>query len=268
MRKVLLLLAWNLGVVASAGGREPPAGTGLNAAPLGRVVEVQQVPGVPVDEAAGTFFNFPAHTRLVLNRPGERWKASYAGDQPPAYIALYPVDALLGQFPQRGPNTMYREVVKRLNALRNLQPAEKLARPLPYFPVPNAFQAVSGAARVIRTPTFRGVRYLTIHSQEAGVRFPREAVEYTFQGLTTDGRTLISMHVPYPVAALPSRAALDTAKAWALAPYPGTLDSPEGRAFKKRNADYLADLQRTFDAQDKAPQMRALDAALESLRIR
>ncbi|MFC6592090.1 hypothetical protein ACFP81_08805 [Deinococcus lacus] len=69
----------------------------LDAAPIGRTAKVEQVESVPQPE--GPVMTFPAHTRAVLNAPEQPWKAGYAGEEPPAYVAVIPLDTLKTHYP-------------------------------------------------------------------------------------------------------------------------------------------------------------------------
>jgi len=71
---------------ALAGGAEPDAlpRLTLEAQTIGWTAELQTVPAVVYPDDGPYFQMFPAPTRAVLNPPGQRWKAQYDADQPPA----------------------------------------------------------------------------------------------------------------------------------------------------------------------------------------
>lgn len=211
---------------------------------------------------------FPAHIRAVLNLPGQRWRAQHDADAPPAQVAVYPVAGWLSLFRTPAARQEVRrriELLRALNAgtlgVRELQAGLGNRSDLPFLPLRNASQVTAGAVRRIKTPAVEGIRFLTVSSQEDGVRFPREAVFYTFQGLSRDGRFWVSVTVPYAPASLPSRDELDRTRSYVVAQYSGPADN------SARNA-YRADLTRKLDAEDGEAGLQALDALVRSLRLR
>ncbi|GAA5511939.1 hypothetical protein Dcar01_00653 [Deinococcus carri] len=255
--------------VALAGGAQPPAlpKLGLNAATMGRVADIQTVPRVP--RADGPSFFFPTHVRAILNRPGQHWRPQYDTDLPQAYVAIYPVAGLLAQYPERGEPWNVRTQIDTLKALNSgsLKPGEVGAWGLPYLPLWNAHQVTAGAVRTLETPALKGIRYLTLYSQEGGVRFPREAIFSTFQGLSRDGRFYITVQVPYAPASLPTRAELERTRTFEIAPYPGQSSGPVADAWRKKVDAYNLDLKRKLNAEDNAPALRTLDALVRSIRL-
>ncbi len=270
----LLALLIPLSAAALAGGLDGPRfnssslpTVSVNAAPVGRITRLGHVP-LAVRTDAPVFF-FPAHVRAVLNRPGESWRAAYDVDQPPAYVGVYPVAGVNAQYPERQPHTVDLLVKSRLNALQGILSGtvdpKGLPVPLPYFPLPNAYQVTAGAVKKVVTKDLIGLRFLTIHSQEGGVRFPREVVEYTFQGLTRDGKYLVTVHLPYGPASLPTRTELERLNAWIEAPFPGSETGPDAVLFRKANAAYLAGLLRKLNAE--SGRLYDFDAVVLSIGI-
>lgn len=262
------LTALCLASVALAGGAEGPTlpRLELDARAVGRTADVRVVPGVPLREEPAFFF--PTHVRAVLDRPGERWQPQYETDLPLAYVAVYPVAGLLAQYPQRGEPWNVRTQIERLNAL-NRGGLNEVKGPLPYLPLLNATLAAAGAVRQIETPSVRGVRYLSVASQEDGVRFPREAVFSTFQGLSRDGRFYVTVQMPYAPASLPTRAELLRTKTFEVAPYPAESGGrgPAHDAYRERVNAYRADLVTKLNAEDSSPGLRAFDALVRSIRL-
>lgn len=250
--------------VALAGGAEGPAlpTLHLDARTVGRTARVQTVPAVVYPDDAPYFQMFPSHVRAVLNLPGQRWRAQYAADVPPASVAVYPVSGWLSLY--RAPGAA-QEVGQRIGALRALSAGTlrsgDMKGALPFLPLRNAVQVTAGAVRRVETPALRGIRYLTVYSQEGGVPFPREAIFYTFQGLSRDGRFYISVQVPYAPASLPNRDELDRTRSYVVAQYSGPVDGAAQDA-------YRADLTLKLNAEDNAPDVRNLDALVRSIRLR
>ncbi|GAA5531963.1 hypothetical protein [Deinococcus aluminii] len=263
------LLPLFLSSVAVAGGVEPSTlpKLSLNARTVGRVADIQTVQGVP--RADGPIFFFPTHVRAVLNRPGQHWQPRYDTELPEAYVAVYPVAGLLAQYPERGEPWNVRTQIDTLKALNSgrLKLNEVGAWGLPYLPLWNAHQVTAGAVRMVETPTLKGLRYLTVYSQEDGVRFPREAIFATFQGLSRDGRFYITAQMPYAPASLPTRAELDRTKSFEVAPVPAQGSGPAYDAYRQKVDAYNLDLKRKLDAEDAAAAVRNLDALVRSIRF-
>lgn len=256
--------------VALAGGAEVSVlpSLSLGAELIGRTADIRTLQGVP--RADGPTFFFPSHVRAVLNRPGERWEPGYDTELPEAHVAVYPVAGLLAQYPERGEPWNVRTQIDTLRALNggSLKLNEVGRWGLPYLPLVNAHQVTAGAVRTLETPTLKGIRYLTVYAQEDGVRFPREAVFATFQGLSRDGRFYVTVQVPYAPASLPTRAELDRTRAYAVAPVPEASSGPAYDAYRKKVEAYHADLTRKLNAEEGAPSLHALDALVRSIRLR
>lgn len=156
------LLTLLLSPAALAGGAEPRAlpRLTLEAQTIGRTAELQRVPAVVYPDDGPYFQMFPAHTRAVLNPPGQRWKAQHDADLPPAYVAVYPVSGWLGLFRSPANAQLAREQIETLRALNGGGLSLTEVRPLPFLPLRNAFQAGVGAVRRVDTPVLRGMRYL------------------------------------------------------------------------------------------------------------
>ncbi|SEI99205.1 hypothetical protein SAMN04488058_10337 [Deinococcus reticulitermitis] len=198
----------------------------------------------------GPTFQFsPAQVRVTLNRPGERWKPGFVADMPPAYVTVTPVQNWLTLY--KGPAA--RLVKERLDLLRKINAGKQDMSvfrnwlELPYFPLVNMAQAVTGSVQRMKTPQLQGVRYLAIYSQETSVEYPRSMVFYTFQGLTHDGKHLVSVRLPYAPKSFPVEA--------------GQSVSPEN--------GWLAYRQRAMTKLDaENGKLAALDALVRSIRVR
>lgn len=203
--------------------------------------------------------------------PGRTWQAQYAGEEPPAYVAVIPLDTLKSHYP--APMGALSAEVNRVIAAAQGGPLRRggVAGGLPYLPLPNAAQAASGSLARISNNDIQGFRYLTVYSQEAGIRFPRTAVRYTFQGVTRDGKHLVIMHVPYEVRTLPTAEQIereDSRNRGFLAPFPGTPGGLSQEAFAKKNEQYLRDLTTKLDAEGRVGRLSALDSVVRSIQVR
>lgn len=191
---------------------------------------------------AGAYFDFsPAQVRAVLRRPGERGSP---GAVPAAYVTVTPVQNWLGLY--KGANA--RAVRRQLDLIREIGTGQRTLNaqtPLPQLPLSAAAPALRGAVQRVTTAGLRGVRYLAVDSQDASA-FPRSAVFYAFQGLTRDGRFVVSARLPYAPASFPARVS------------PG--DQPEDWP------RYAAQAQARLDAE--SGKLARLDAVVKSVRVR
>ena len=128
-----------------------------------------------------------------------------------------------------------------------------------------------GSVARISNSDVLGFRYLTVYSQESGVRFPRSAVRYTFQGVTRDGRYLVVLHMPYVMPTLPTAEQIereDARNGGFLAPFPTSPDGPSWAAFNRANERYLAALTTKLNAEERTGRLAPFDAAVRSIRVR
>lgn len=154
----------------------------------------------------GPYWQFsPAQVRVVLSPPGQPWKAQFPADMPPGYVTVTPVQNWLALYKGEA----RKEVTAELATLRSINAGKgdlkRLRREasLPYLPLMNAEQAVSGAVRRLNTAQLAGIRYLAVYAQDTG-EYPRTAVFYTYQGLSRDGKFVVSVHLPYAPTTMPA----------------------------------------------------------------
>lgn len=171
----------------------------------------------------GPYFQFsPAQIRVLLDQVGQsKWKAQYAADMPPAYVTVTPVQNWLTLF--KGPSKT--KVAEQISGLRDIisgkrsPTAQRGWAELPSLPLTDTAQVAAGAIKRIETPQLQGVRYLAVRSQEMLKEYPRNAVFYTFQGLSRDGKYVISVRLPYAPVSFPVKAGV------ALSPENGGLQA-------------------------------------------
>lgn len=204
--------------------------------------EVHRAVAPPASGPQAAYFDFsPAQVRAVLRRPGERGSP---GSAPVAYVTVTPVQNWLGLY--KGANA--RAVRRQLDLIREIgteQRALNARTPLPQLPLTAAAPALRGAVQRVSTARLWGVRYLAVDSQDASA-FPRSAVFYAFQGLTRDGRFVVSARLPYAPASFPARV--------------GAGDQP------KDWPRYVAQAQARLDAE--SGKLTRLDAIVQSVRVR
>jgi hypothetical protein len=199
---------------------------------------------------------------------GDDPDADFPGGPQPPYllVSLYTDD------PDARPTAMYvydaaafetytqaGEQFTALQALLEERPdAETLAgdpdepRMLPYLPVLPVSQALLGQIDYIETEALSGIRYVTVLRSDVSPFIASEFL-YTFQGISSDGDTYLSLVAPLDVALFPER--ID----------PAAFDY---NAFSEGFADYLTESQAALnEADDDAftPPLAALDAVIESI---
>jgi hypothetical protein len=151
-------------------------------------VNIAPYPGDPPDNTMEGGIEV-RHTQFTL----------YDGDvvpsafESPAAIRVYNVADFKG----------YAEREKRLAALQSLleqKPSLKAGEPmsenanvntLPFLPVVPAGQIIRARAEYVETPAVKGIRYITVYSEDVGP-FAAGEFLYTFQGLSADGQHYIS----------------------------------------------------------------------------
>lgn len=222
----------------------------------GYAVRAEVRPAVTYPESGpnvGPYFQFsPAQVRIVLDKVGmAKWKSQHAADMPPAYVTVTPVANWLSLY--KGAE-MRTEVSRQLANLRDLNTERVQSSTLqaqwklPYLPLVNATQAVTGAVKRVNTPQLQGVRYLAIYAQETSTQYQRGAVFYTFQGLSRDSKQMISVRLPYTPTSFPQEVAGST-----------TMQNSEWQ-------QYRAQAQAKLDAE--STKLAALDRLVQSIRIR
>ncbi|UTA51339.1 hypothetical protein [Deinococcus radiodurans] len=233
----------------------------VNASSIGRTAAVSTVAAEKRQD--GPTIPLPAHVRAVLNAPGEHWKADGTDVPPTAYVSVYPVASLRARFPNQ-PNTFGELLNTLLSTLTGIRSGavnpSALKLPLPYFPAVNATQVVAGAVMKVQTPEVVGVRYLTYHAQAVG-QIPGDALEYTFQGLTRDGKNVVSVHLPYTLAGVPTQAQLDKSGNFN---FPGERPGMSAAERQKVYDTYNSELTRKLNAASLSTQ----DAVVRSIRVR
>lgn len=204
-----------------------------------------------VTTSENTMFFSPAQVRVVLDRAGQpKWKAQYATEMPPASVTVTPVQNWLTLHKNADLQAMVRGEVEKLRAINagRVQPAALQGRDfgagkLPYLPLVNAAQAVTGSAARLNTPQLQGVRYLAVYAQDTS-DFPRSAVFYTYQGLSRDGKYVVSVQLPHAPRSFPATS--------------GPLKGDLGTSFRQTRAK--------LDAENR--NLAALDRLVQSIRIR
>ncbi|WP_045235306.1 hypothetical protein, partial [Deinococcus pimensis] len=154
------------------------------------------------------------------------------------------------------------EVLRALLRARPALPSRDAT--LPYLPTAFAGQVLHGAVRFLDFPGGAGVRYLVAYSQEVAP-LTRGQVFYTFQGLTRDGKYLVSLDHPVDVPFLPR----DLFGAGVPARERDLLATLErgGTDVDAAYRAYTRDVARQLDALGASPALARLDAVARSVTL-
>lgn len=183
-------------------------------------------------------------------------------------VQVYSVATLLA-VPESQRGTEIRREVETLRAINagTLDPAALIPprgqaaltpfKALPYLFRPSEFQWAAGATKRLTLPGgLRGLRYLVIRAGDTGY-VPAEKAEYTFQGLSADGRFYVTLNAPYMPAGVLSEAQINRT-------YTG---QQQGFSEMETYDAYALKVERQLDANTTAPTVRLLDRLVNSLRL-
>jgi hypothetical protein len=234
------------GAPQAAAGMQEAASSGVSfsyPASLAKGVKGETVPA----EAAGSdgpwWLPVPGYTRLTL----EGYVSMGKTDQEPR-VVVYPADEFAKSNQEAG---------NRIAALQKLL-QDKPANPegeLPFLPLENAKQMMHVKVQYVSFAGGQGVRYLTQYAQGM-MPVNNQALFYTFQGLTEDGKYYVAAILPVSHPSLP--ASFDAVPADQL---------KVGEAY----TTYLNDAAKALEGQDEAsfqPSLADLDALVKSIEVK
>jgi hypothetical protein len=145
-----------------------------------------------------------------------------------------------------------------VDALRALLKKGTTAVPgeLPILPPPDAAQVLKARVRLVPFHGGKGFAFVTSYSQDT-VPVANDALVYTFQGLTDDGRYWVAVYYPISASILPKT----------------VQESPEAKNYKAFDAHFQTYLKKTVRALEDpktvyTPDLGTLDALVRSLEIR
>ena len=230
---------------------------------LGRSVNIARVPGQRLStgpslggEAAPAHLTFSLYQRLAESRRPPRAFGA------PGTVRVYAVSALEG-YPKAS-----RELA-RLQALLDERPdpatLEEIDRrqvvDMPILPVDDAAaQIIAARVAYIDTPELTGIAYLTGFAQDL-IPVTRDDLQYTFQGLSTDGRWYVAVNWRIRARVLPrsftnaqARRIGRNARTWGryIRDTVATLDDASVASFRP-NLDALDALVRSIDFESVVP---------------
>jgi len=127
---------------------------------------------------------------------------------------------------------------------------------IPILPVADAVQVLKARVKVLTFHGGKGFAFVTSYAQDQ-VPVANDALFYTFQGLTDDGRYWVAFYYPLTASVLPKT----------------VQDSPEAKdyaAFEKRFDAYLKKTARSLEDPKTVykPDLEKLDALVRSIEIR
>lgn len=215
---------------------------------LATTIHITQVP-----TGIDAFPPAPAHTMIeVIKEPKLAGDFGYQ-----ATIRLYRTDDVAGM-------AHYQEQVEQLQTLINdrtdlaayTEPVEGLtANALPLLPVIAEGQTIRAAARYIDNTSFAGIRYLTAY-QAAVEPLDANILFYTYQGLSKDGKYVISVMV------------------WlenSLFPHQADLTGADVEAFRDQGLAYWQAAVAKLNAAESSafnPGLDTLDALVQSFTVK
>jgi hypothetical protein len=192
-------------------------------------------------EAETGMFSIPRHRRLVfLDYPLE-------GANHQAEILIFPVQ----DYQQVDPD--FGDRYATLQQMLMARSTSNLPQPLPFFPSWNAGQIIAAQVQYLDFKNGSGVRYLTQYGQDV---YPinNQALFYTFQGITSDKKWLVSAILPVSNSVLPDPEVLIQT--------PGFYDNFS--AYLQTAKDLLDGLPDT----SYEPNLARLDAMFQSLTVK
>lgn len=285
-------LAWTLGWLHIP-GLPTPNPTGATAAP---VEQVTSAPPQPTEEVLPTETEQPTQTPqpTATSQPSgvraeyrgvrfsfdpfvaQDWKAEVvpASSNPdvpwennPEYIQFSFIgyalsetfhEAHIAVYPVKEYGTLSPAVKQEINRLRQLlaDRPTTINESIPFLPMWNAAQVMKAQVKYLNFEQGSGVRFLTQYGQDVSP-INNNALFYTFQGLTSDGKYYISAILPVNHPSLPA------------SPEEGI---PGGNydQFTQNYAAYLQQIQSTLNtlpAGSFQPDLALLDTLIQSLSI-
>ncbi|OLV17295.1 hypothetical protein BOO71_0004972 [Deinococcus marmoris] len=181
-------------------------------------------------------------------------------------VSIYPLAALLQKYPEQTEGSVGQQVKALRSLLENPAPLNTAAAfRLPAIDTVNASLAVAGARKSLSSANLRGVRYLGAFSQDVR-RFASTDVRYVFQGISRDGRYLVTVNGSFSGNVLPTRESLE-GSGYDVAPQPQDNDKDRARYEGEVNT-YFAGVNSTLDQSNSNPEVTRLDQFVELLQLR
>lgn len=214
---------------------------------LAKSVHGEARPGVPWQEDAEPGMDAePPSVLFQLDGEG-------TGAAPFRKLVVYPAPAFREMFVKAG-----EEKGNPIDTLANLvkSGATAVNGPIPTLPQVEAVQILKARIKLLSFHGGKGVAFLTAYAQEP-VPVANDALIYTFQGLTDDGRYWVALYYPVSASVLPKT----------------LMDSPElknQRDFEEHFGVYIEKTARALEDSKTVftPDLAKLDALVRSIEIR
>lgn len=183
----------------------------------------------------------PAYTEIYC-------EMTFRGKSGQGVIAVYPLE----RYKQLSSSTA--EQVDTLIRILADRPNLALMDDLPFLPIPNAEQMFHAKEDYLLLPNASGIRYLTQHAQ-GFTAVANDTLYYTFQGISSDGKFLITAQFPVGHASLPEE---------------GLVPAEDMQTFVDNFEKYYSSIKEDLNAQPLEsfiPDITKLDAMIESIII-
>ena len=189
----------------------------------------------------------------------------------PAYeryrIQGYPLqgEPLISIFPVAEYSQMSESAATIISGLQTLLNSQNQLFPeeLPFLPIYNAAQVFHSNETTFTFQNGNGLRFITMYSQ-APNPVVNNALRYTYQGLTSDGKYYVAAVVPINNLLLAENAEVDTQP-----PEGGIVFdwSPEGYEKYQTYVDSVVQLLNSSDPNTFTPSISSLDALMQSITV-
>jgi hypothetical protein len=217
---------------------------------LAKAVHGEMRPALPLPpEPEPGFGAEPANVRFRFDDDKLEDFVTSAGRQ----VVIYPAPPFRELFVKAGqgkgnPVDLLRALLKKGTAT--------VKGEIPILPPADAAQVFKARVKLLPFHGGKGLAFVTAYAQDT-VPVANDALFYTFQGLTGDGRYWVAVYYPLTASALPKT----------------VRDSPEAKDFKAFDAHFQTYLKKTVHALEDpktvyTPDLGKLDALVRSIEIR
>jgi hypothetical protein len=216
---------------------------------LARSVHGELRPALPAPpEPEPGFVGEPANVRFLFDQEKGTDTVTSAQRQ----VVVYPAPAFRRIFVDAKETTGNPVDVLRAQ-LRKGSPGKA---EIPILPPPDAAQVLKAHLKVLEFAGGRGFSFVTAYAQD-NVPVANDALFYTFQGLTDDGKYWVAVYYPLAASVLPRT----------------ERDSPEAKDYKAFDAHFASYLKSTVRALEDprtvyTPELAKLEALVRSISIR
>ena len=130
--------------------------------------------------------NYPTHDRFTFE------EYALPNSYPSATVTVFPVLEAASR------SSTAKTQIEALQTLLTERPeGDGQPQGLPYMPVPNASQVFQAQFEYLPFANGEGIRYLTMFAQSINP-ITNQGLQFTFQGLTSDGQYYVRCHFPCP----------------------------------------------------------------------